>query len=220
VAFLGLAVIVFAIARNTGGDSDQARGGGASATPPPTSDLPFSDQFSNTSSAWRVQKNEDAGSYYDDGGYRVYSPAMKARAVPRSEAGPFPDVAVEVDAKVLNNQSDFIASGVLCREQDQDTFYSMLVFGNGVVSIDKIMDASRHEIVSKNRSEVIGENVVSPHIRGECVGNRLTLYVNDKKVLEAEDSDIRSGGVGLVASSYDANLGAKILFDNFSVKKP
>jgi hypothetical protein len=222
VAFVGLAVIMFAIARNTGGDSDQARGGGGPATPTPTnSDLPFSDHFSQPSSAWDDETGEVGGNYYYDGGYRVYAPASQGRAVlPRLEAGPYKDVVMEVDAKVLSSQTDRIASGVVCRRLDQDNYYSMVVFGDGYVSILKIKDADPSQIEENDRSELIGGDVVSPHIRGDCVGNRLTLYVDGKKVIEAKDSEFRSGDFGLAVNSVDSNTGADILFDNFSVKKP
>jgi hypothetical protein len=131
-------------------------------------------------------------------------------------------VAVAVDAEALNSQTDAIASGVVCRRQDPDNYYSMMVFGNGYVSIAKIIDDNLHKIEGEGRSEVIGEDVFSPHvhIRGECVGNTLTLYVNGEKVIEAEDSAFKSGDVGLFVDSLDSTAGADILFDNFFVKKP
>jgi hypothetical protein len=222
VAFVGLAVIVVAIARNPGGDSDDAGAGGGPATPTSTSsDLPFSDDFSQTSSAWgKHVRGEDAGNYYDDGGYRVYAPASEGRAVrPRLE-GSYKDVVMEVDAKVLNSQTDDIASGVICRRQNSENYYTMLVYPDGNVSILKIKDADPNQIEADDRSELIGGDVVSPHIRGDCVGNTLTLYVDNKKVLEAEDSEFSSGDLGLAVNSRDSTVGADILFDNFSVKKP
>jgi hypothetical protein len=185
-----------------------------------SSDLPFSDRFSHTSNAWPQLREEDAGNFYDDGGYRVYAPASQARAVSRSGAGPYQDVAVEVDAKVLSSQTGSIASGVVCRRQDEDNFYGMVVFGNGSVSILKIKDANPIQIAGDDRSELIGRDVVSTHIRGDCVGNRLTLYVDDQKVIEAEDSEFRSGGVGLIVYSGDSTTGADVLFDNFIIKNP
>lgn len=223
VAFVGLVIVVVAIARNTGGDSDHAGGGGGGpATPTRTgSDLPFTAHFSHTSSAWVQERGEDSGNYNDDGGYRIYSPASEGRAVvPLLEGGPYQDVAVEVDAKVLNSQTDSIASGVVCRRQDQDNYYGMLVSGEGYVRIVKSRDGRLSHIARDDRSEVIGGNVVSPHIRGVCVGNTLTLYVDNQKVIEAEDSELRSGDVGLFVYSVDSTVGADILFDNFVVKKP
>jgi hypothetical protein len=222
VAFVGLVIIVIAIARNTGGDSDQAHGGGGSASnpTPPSIDLPFSDDFSNTSSAWPQEKDE--GIYYKDGGYRVSAPAQNLLAVSPSETDTYQDVAVEVEAEVLNSQTDRIAAGVVCRRQDRDNYYGMIVFGNGKVSIVQIRDARLSQIEEDDRSEVISENVGSPHvhIRGHCVGNTLTLYVDNKEVIKAEDSEFESGYVGLIAYSEDSNASADILFDNFSVKKP
>lgn len=219
VALIGSVIIVVAIARNTGGDSEHA-GGGGSATPTPTSsDLPFKDDFTSASRAWDQEVREVWGSYYEEGGFRIYAQAPASVAViPRLEGDPYQDVAVEVDAKVLNNQADGTSFGVVCRHQDgkQRRYYGLAVFGNGVVSILKwrSRDGDFKPIASKDRSEVIGENVVSPHIEGDCVGNTLTLYVDDQKVIEAEDSEFESGDVGLLVGSGD------IRFDNFTVKKP
>ena len=221
LALAGLVIIVVAIARNTGGDSGHAGGGGGTATPtPPSSDLPFSDDFSNTSSAWPHEK--DGGIYYQDGGYRVSVPAQNLLAVSPSETDTYQDVAVEVDAKVLNSQTDHIAAGVVCRRQDRDNYYGMIVFGKGKVSIVKVRDARLSQIEEDDRSEVIGENFGSPHvhIQGYCVGNTLTLYVDNQEVIKAEDSEFKSGYVGLIAYSEDTTADADILFDNFLVKKP
>ena len=35
-------------------------------------------------------------------------------------------------------------------------------------------------------------------IRGDCVGDKLTLYVDGQKALEAEDSEFESGKIGLI----------------------
>ena len=224
VAFVGLVVIVVAIARNPGGDSDHAGGGGGSASnpTPSSSDLPFSDDFSNTSSGWPQVREKDHGHHYYDGGYRVYEQESGGRAVSRLVAGSYRDVAVEVDAKMLSSQTDGIASGVVCRRQNPNNYYSMMVFPSGFVSISKIKDANIRRIENDYLSEETGGNVYSPrvHIRGVCVGDTLTLYVEDQKVLEAEDSEFRTGDVGLFAFSAGSTAGTDILFDNFSVTKP
>jgi hypothetical protein len=36
------------------------------------------------------------------------------------------------------------------------------------------------------------------YIRGDCVGDKLTLYVDGQKALEAEDSEFESGKIGLI----------------------
>jgi hypothetical protein len=223
VALVGLVVIVVAIASNTGGDSDYAGGGGGSATPPPTTSVLFSDDFSDTSSGWPETRGKDSGDYYDDGAYRVYSLEASSRRVGISEAGIHQDVVVEVDAKVLNSQTYNIAAGVACRlDSEAGDYYRCFVFPSGYVVISKVKAGEEViELDEGDRSDVIGGNVVSPHIRGDCVGNTLTLYVSGQKVLEAEDSEYESGEVGLIANSgSESTAGADILFDNFFVKKP
>ncbi len=77
------------------------------------SSLPFSDDFSNTSSGWPHEKETDGGIYYKDGGYHVSAPAQNLLAVSPSETDTYQDVAVEVEAKVLNSQTDRIAHEAL-----------------------------------------------------------------------------------------------------------
>jgi hypothetical protein len=214
-------VIVVAIASNTGGDGDYA-GGGGSATPPPTSSVLFSDDFSDTSSGWPETRGKDSGNYYDDGGYRTYTKVNGARYTLISEAGVHQDVVMKVDAKVLNSQTEDIAAGVICRvHEEEGNYYALLVFANGYVRINKYGGNNViREIAEGDRSDMIGGNVVSPHIRGDCIGNTLTLYVNGQRVLEAEDSEYGSGKVGLLANAgSDSTSGADILFDNFLAEK-
>jgi hypothetical protein len=46
------------------------------------------------------------------------------------------------------------------------------------------------------------------------VGTTLTLYVNDRKLIEVDDRELTSGGVGLAVESAD------VIFDNFRVRAP
>jgi hypothetical protein len=221
-AFVGLVIIVVAIARNTGSDSDYA-GGGGSATPPPTSRVRFSDDFSDTSSGWPETREKASGNYYDDGGYRLYTRDDYSRSVWISEAGIHQDVVVEVDAKVLNSGPiDEFGAGVVCRVHgEEDDYYRFNVYPSGYAYIAKVRDNDVITLADGDRSDVIGGNVASLHIRADCVGNTLTLYVDDQKVLEAEDSEYESGEVGLFAiTTEEASAGADILFDNFFLKKP
>jgi hypothetical protein len=57
-------------------------------------------------------------------------------------------------------------------------------------------------------------------LRAECVGTRLALYVNGQLVVEANDSDIPAGDVGLLAGTFENADYLDILFDNFIVRSP
>jgi hypothetical protein len=57
------------------------------------------------------------------------------------------------------------------------------------------------------------------HITVSCVGNNLTLSVNGEVLADVSDSDLPSGDVGLIASTFD-EPGTDILFDNLTVSRP
>ena len=99
---------------------------------PTSGNLLFSDDFSHNSSGWPQVIAKDAGNYYDDGGYRIQSRALEKRAVGHLPSRRYQDVAVEVDAKVLNSQTGNIASGVVCRRQDSDNYYG-ICWSSGMV---------------------------------------------------------------------------------------
>jgi hypothetical protein len=68
-------------------------------------------------------------------------------------------------------------------------------------------------------ASVIKQGAASNHIRADCIGNSLTLYVNDVQVATVNDISFSEGDVGLMAGAYDVP-GVDILFDNFVVYKP
>ena len=68
-------------------------------------------------------------------------------------------------------------------------------------------------------SETIKQGAASNHIRADCVGDSLSLYVNGEKLASANDSEYSNGDVGLLAGAFDTT-GTDIHFDNFSVLKP
>jgi hypothetical protein len=53
----------------------------------------------------------------------------------------------------------------------------------------------------------------------DCIGSRLTLFVNGQEVISAEDGDFVSGGMGVIAGSTQ-QAGVDIFFDNFIVIQP
>ena len=59
----------------------------------------------------------------------------------------------------------------------------------------------------------------SNHIRADCVGDTLTLYVNGMQLAQVKDARFPAGDVGLIAGTY-ATPGTDIRFDDFIVYQP
>jgi len=130
------------------------------------------------------------------------------------------DVRVEVDATKAggSDDNDF---GLICRYQDTNNFYFLLISSDGYAAIGKYESGSQQLISSDKMVKVEGitPGAATNHIRADCVGSELKLYVNGNLVVTATDSSFTSGDVGLMAGTF-SEPGTDILFDNFYVYKP
>ena len=107
--------------------------------------------------------------------------------------------------------------GIICRYQDVSNFYALVVRSDGYAAIRKKYLGGSFEYLA-GWVEIGGLNQGDGinHFTVECIGDRLTLYVNQEKVLEIFDSDILSGDVGLIAGTF-SSTSIEILFDDFIV---
>ena len=188
------------------------------ATPDPN--ILFQDDFSDTSSGWDRVNNSDSVTDYADGAYRIWvnKPQYDIWANPgKSFAG---DVRIEVDAskKAGPDDNDF---GVICRYEDINNFYFFHITSDGYAIIGKITDGNQTYLSGDQASQApaVHQGEASNHIRADCLGDTLTLYVNGEQTLSVTDGDHASGDVGLMAGTFDT-VGVDVLFDNFVVRKP
>lgn len=180
----------------------------------------FKDDFSNTNSGWDRVQDDDGINDYVDGGYRIL--VNKENWYFWSNPGlNFSDVIIDVDAKKIGgpDDNDF---GVICRYKDNSNFYFFTVSSDGYYGISKIIDGEEFMIGMDSlqfNDKVVNLGAASNHIQASCIGNSLTLKVNNTTLADVKDSDLTSGDVGLIAGTYD-EIGTDILFDSFVVSKP
>lgn len=180
----------------------------------------YFDNFSNPESGWEVWESEEAAITYDSNGLRFHinAPNYDFWSLPGQR---FSDVTLGVDATLTAgpDDNDF---GLICRFQNEYNFYAFLISSDGYGGIIKVKDG-KYQILNHpdglEYGPMITQGRATNLIRADCVGSRLTLYVNQEKFLEVEDSDFTAGDVGLIAGSYD-QPGVEVLFDNFFVLKP
>jgi serine/threonine protein kinase len=179
----------------------------------------FEDIFTDPTSGWETRVDHDVITDYFHGGFRIF--VNKAHTFYWSKPGLlYTDVLIQVDAtKVAGPDDNFF--GVICRYQDMNNFYLLTISSDGYYAIWKYEDGEM-AILGQDRplfSDAVHRGKTTNLVRGECVGDRLSLYANDIRLLLAEDSDFTSGDVGLVAAALDLP-GTDILFDNFVAEKP
>jgi hypothetical protein len=182
----------------------------------------FQDDFSNVNSGWDRINGAHGLTDYANGGYRinVTSPMYSYLANPYQSFQN--DVRIEVDASKVGGPNDN-AFGVICRYQDLDNFYFFYISSDGYVGIG-INNSGTKTIISSSDGNLVGDSNVNQgaatnHIRADCIGSDLTLYVNGSQSTSATDSTFTRGDVGLVARTFSV-AGTDILFQNFFVYKP
>jgi hypothetical protein len=179
----------------------------------------FRDDFSNPLSGWKQGVSGNGEARYEDGIYRILvsQPSTDVWASPGFNFG---DARIEVDATKASGpeDNDF---GVICRSNGSKNFYFFTISSDGYYGIGKFKSGVQILIgeTSMQTSDKIRRGEQINHIRADCVGSTLTLYVNGEKIQSVNDSDFTSGGVGLIAGAFDTP-GTDIKFDNFTVLKP
>lgn len=187
-----------------------------------TQEILFHDDFSDTSSGWDRTSSDYGVTDYTTGGYHINVIQATAYAFANPYKSFQNDVRIEVDAIKIGGPDDN-AFGVQCRYQDVDNYYYFYISSDGYTGIG-IDNAGTKTIISSSDGNLysdsnINQGAVTNHIRADCIGNTLTLYVNGTQIATATDSTFTGGDVGLIVKTYDT-AGADILFTNFYVYKP
>ncbi len=192
----------------------------APAAAAPNLQVLFQDDFSNPKSGWDTMKEKDATIAYEDGRYHIWLnyPHTTIWANPNLHFG---DVRVEVDAVKVggpdNNQF-----GVICRYQDADNFYFLIVSSDGYYGIGKNANGKQTLLTNGGDmafSAAVPKGHAAVHLRADCVGDNLALFVNGQPLATVKDDAFSDGDVGLIVGTFE-EPGADLLFDNFAVYKP
>lgn len=188
-------------------------------TPSPLAvrDLILEDDFEQTE-MWLTADEEQFSFTYDSGGYRVNN-GFTNGAVSSIRSLDYRHILVEVDAEQIAGPEDAYY-GVVCRWQDAQNYYGLVVGEGGFHSIIRISDG---EIAFLDQvAEAAGDvfRAAGPNrIGGSCLGDRLILLINGQRFLEVRDQTFESGYVGVVVGTRSTG-GAEVHFDNFALLRP
>jgi hypothetical protein len=180
----------------------------------------FQDEFSDPSSGWDRRPHDPDGSLdYGESVYRVQVTAAEKIVW----AGPgltFTDTRVEVEASRISGplDDDF---GLVCRAIDPTNFYFFAISSDGYYGIGKVKNAVPRLIGMEAMppSEVIHQGDASNHLRADCTGEDLSLYVNGSPLATVQDDEFGAGEVGLFVGTF-TTAGTEIHFDHFAVLQP
>jgi hypothetical protein len=184
------------------------------------SNILFADDFSDNSKNWNQFSNSSAMTDYYNAAYRIMVNEVKTNIWANPGKESFVDTQIEVDA-AQNGGPDDNEFGVICRFLDGKRFYFAAISSDGYYGIMKMTSAGPAPIGKSTmlESDTIAHGPEANHIRFDCVGSTLTLYVNGSLVDQQTDADYTTGNVGLLAGTFKT-AGTDVLFDNFYVYKP
>ena len=182
----------------------------------------FQDDFSGKSGGWDSLTDEYGTTDYSDGKYLISVAGSNSFLFSTPGAlSDSKDVRIEVD--ILKSDDIQHDMGIICRYQDSGNFYYLVVSSDGYFAIGKFKNGTEQLIGAKDMQQdkagVINTGAADNHLRGDCVGNTLTLYANGSRLFQVKDSDFSKGNVGLIAGSYD-DTPISVYFDNLDVTKP
>jgi hypothetical protein len=184
----------------------------------PSGSVLFQDDFGGRDSGWDRLMTAEGTMDYDAGGYRMLINSLNTNfwATPHKN---FTDVRLEVDAGKLGGP-DENRIGLICRFTGTD-YYFFMVSSDGFYGIG-IYAGGQAALLGQSEMKVssnINTGLAVNHLRADCTGDMLTLYVNGFQVASAQDGTLKSGDVGLLAGTF-TQTGVDLVFDNFVVLKP
>jgi hypothetical protein len=178
----------------------------------------FQDDFGTQVAGWDRLMTTEGTMDYDGGGYRLLVNALNTNfwSTPHKN---FTDVRLEVDVGKLGGP-DENRIGLICRYSGSDYYFFIVssdgYYGIGLYSSGRAVLIGQSEMQS---SSDIKTGLAVNHLRADCVGDVLTLFVNGFQIASAQDQTLKSGDLGLLAGTF-SQPGVDIIFDNFVVLKP
>jgi hypothetical protein len=174
------------------------------------------DDFKSNTLGWDIYQGPEGVTAFENEMYKI------AVRIPFAEIWANPDpkysipnnVIIEVLTNNSGSQDNYF--GIICRYQDKNHFYFMIISSDGYYGIGKVKDG-QHALIQ--RTEMPPSDLIKDRstvkLRAECIGDRLALFADNTLLDEQLDAEFSQGGVGLIAGSYADEV--EIFFDNFIV---
>ncbi len=182
-------------------------------------DALFKDDFSDPASGWARAVNSSGAMDYFGGGFRIWvnTTDYDLWSTPGLN---FRDVRIETDVYMIGGPVEN-RFGLLCRYRDARDYYFFIISSDGYYGIGKLRGGLRSLLgqAMMTYTPAITQGESLNHLRADCIGETLTLYINGQPVGMVQDADFADGDVGLLAGTFD-QPGTDAVFDNFVVLKP
>jgi hypothetical protein len=178
----------------------------------------YFNDFSNPESGWEHSLEGGVKEYYQ-GTYHIgiEVPNHFSWSLANQSLG---DVRIAVDL-AFTGDVELAEMGIICRLVDSNNFLFFTIRSDGQYAIFKRQEGNEYFVGMPGYqvSPFIKPGVATNYLEVECVGDRLTFYVNDQHLITVNDASFQIGDVGLIVGAFDETA-VNVYFDNFTVIQP
>ena len=192
--------------------------GGSSACQP--ANVVFGQDFSSGAGTFEAYDFGDVAGTVRDGAYHLTFTGSGdiSMAAAHQQIG---DGCVAVDVvDVGPNASGRF--GVFCRLPEEGTYYEFFIDSTGRAGtrVGSYLGGGSSQQPVYHETDAVRTGLAAVNrVRGECIGSRFTMWVNDQLVASFEEATQAAGDVGFFATSA-TDGGTDVAFDNFAVTEP
>ncbi|PJF44502.1 MAG: hypothetical protein CUN55_03590 [Phototrophicales bacterium] len=177
--------------------------------------------FETSAGGFEVGQFGESKIELENGAYQLssFSDSGNHYLVGKNQEISLKDVAVEVTTTPISG-SENNWYGIVCRTDDADTGYALLISADGFWSIAKITQSGNRQFLEYLQQWREDDNIrrnQSNTLLAYCVDNYLALYVNGEFLGDYEDQSLdRAGGVGFLAGGTQGDT-VIVAFDNANI---
>lgn len=177
----------------------------------------YSDYFDQIPSNWTTYSDIDGYATVKDGAIYIKNYTDSDGACDSYPGESFSDFALEVEMTFVGGV-DLNWQSVICRYSEA-TYYTFNISADGYYAIYLVNSADIYTLTEPAYSDYIQQGNSTNMVRIECIGNNLSLIVNDQMLAHVIDSASSSGEIGLAVYSMDG-VYSEVSFDNLVVYSP
>ena len=195
-------------------------------TPPPTptpvprpGDVILREQFDDNANGWDTFDGDEAAANLADSQFELAVKVEKKIywVVPQDFAASLTDVDMTFDVELIEGQSNNSSFGGICRYVDNRNFYIFQISGDGLFTIQKVVDGQALALQDWKRSTAIRTGKQVNTLQIICSGKVLQFLANDTVLATVQDSTFTAGRIALVGGTF-SQPNVMVTFDNLLVR--
>lgn len=188
-------------------------------TPSPAAgEVLFQDDFSNPRSGLGSHRSAKSERDYRNGEYVFFVHQPQLTVFADYKEMEFEDFELTVEARKVSGPDDN-EMGVMFRFQDIENFYLYNISSDGYYQLRKREGGEFTDLVRWTRTGAIHQGKARNLLKVVCVGEEISLYVNDTLLSVVRDGTFPRGRIALSAGTLEQGE-VQVAFDNLVVRRP